>query len=292
MSSEKSYGLSVAGLAVQIETDCELEVGNQFLPFMTLSENPDICARFRQAEALPPIPEQVLHEDNCYRVHPDGRGGYIRSFFDAPRDLTPYGVSVCDYPNGTIQVDYLEKGIHCVRDMHSSFFHLGFEAVLVHRDRMCFHAACVETSLGGLLFSGPSGVGKSTQADLWCRYRDARQINGDRPILSKTGGGWLAWGSPYAGSSRCHVNESCSVTAIVMLRQAEACSLRRLGPSEAFRAIWSGLTMHSWDEVFVQKACDLAMDLIAGVPVFELACTPDDRAVDCLDDGLRKERGL
>ena len=275
-----------------MEVDQCLAWKQDFLPFLTVEGNPNYCAYFRKVTQLPSIPDSVLYEGLCYRVHPDGKGGYLRSFFDPPRDMTPYAVAVYDYPQGFIHVDYLEKGAHCVSEMNNSFFHLGLEAMLIYRERLCLHAACVRTHLGGILFSGPSGIGKSTQAELWCTYRGAYQINGDRPILSKGNDGWLAWGSPYAGSSRCHVNESCPVTAIVMLRQAKECSLRRLNRAEAFRSIWSGLTMNSWDERFVEVATDLTIELIGKVPVLEFSCTPDEQAVDYLEQGLGKECGL
>lgn len=281
------YPLAVAGISLRMETEQPLNIGAEFVPFLVESCDPDFRVLYRQVDELPEIPETILYEDNCYRVHPDGKGGCLRSFFDAPRDLTPYAVAL--YDGDVIRVDYLEKGKRCVSEMQNSFFHLGFEELLIRKDRLCFHAACVRTPLGGILFSGRSGIGKSTQAELWCRYRDAKQINGDRPILSKTEDGWLAWGSPYAGSSRCHINESCPVTAIVMLRQAKTCSLRRLDSGEAFRAVWSGLTMHSWDEYFVEKACDLALALIEEIPVYEFSCTPDEAAVDYLEQELRKE---
>lgn len=284
--------LSIAGVTLRMDTDRLLAPEDNFAPFLTEESNPDFLACFRQTAQLPPIPEKVLYEGNCYRVHPDGRGGYLRSFFDPPRDLTPYAVATYDYCRGSIQVDYLEKGVSCVCEMRNSFFHLGFEAMLIHKNRLCLHAACVQTQLGGLLFSGPSGIGKSTQAELWCNFRGAKQINGDRPILSKERDGWLAWGSPYAGSSRCHINESCPVTAVVMLRQAGKCSLRRLSQPEAFRAVWSGLTVYSWDRAFAEVASGLAMELIAAVPVLEFDCTPDQQAVDYLEQGLRKECGL
>lgn len=284
--------LSIAGLTLRLDTDWLLAPDRDFFPFLTEEAHPDFRASFRQTAVLPPIPGKVLHEDQCYRVYPDGRGGYLRSFFDAPRDLTPYAVAIYDYPQGTIQVNYLEKGIPCVSGMHNSFFLLGFESLLIYRNRLCLHAACVRTHLGGILFSGPSGIGKSTQAELWCGFRGAKQINGDRPILSRDGAGWLAWGSPYAGSSRCHINESCPVTAIVMLRQAEKCGLRRLSQPEAFRAVWSGLTVCGWDRTFVETASNLALELIASVPVLEFACTPDRQAVEFLEQGLRKECGL
>lgn len=289
MPALQRYSLSIADLCIEIETDHPHAIDPQFLPFLTTGRKADVKLCFRKAAQLPPLSGTVLHEDHCYRVHPDGKGGHIRAFFDAPRDFTPYGVAAWDAPAQTVRVDYLEKGANCISRMRNSFFHLGFESVLIRKDRLCFHAACVNTPMGGILFSGPSGIGKSTQADLWCQYRGAEQINGDRPILSRAEGGWLAWGSPYAGSSGCHVNASCPVSAIVMLRQEKNCDLRRLHPSEAFRAVWSGLTMHSWDREIVEKALDLTSDLIGAVPVFEFGCTPDSAAVDFLEGELQKE---
>lgn len=280
------YSLAVAGVAIRIKTEQPLTISDQFLPFLTDGSSADFRARYRQVDRLPPIPETIIYEDYCYRVHPDGKGGYLRSFFYAPHVLTPYAVAV--HEDNEIRVDYLAAGKSSVSGMDEAFFHLGFEELLIHHDRLCFHAACVQTPLGGILFSGPSGIGKSTQAELWCRHRNAKQINGDRPILSRAETGWLAWGSPYAGSSRCHINESCPVSAVVMLRQAPQCSLRRLDSAEAFRAVWSGLTMHSWNESFVEKACDLALELIYAVPVYEFACTPDEAAVRYLEQELGK----
>lgn len=289
MSLPAKFSLSIGGITIQITSDQILEEAAAFVPFISSCESSDFRAIFQQVDQLPPFSAQVLHEDSCYRVHPDENGGYVRTFFDAPRDYTPYALATYDYAHGQINVKYLSKGAHCVSQLHNSFFHLGFEALLIHRHRLCLHASCVDTSLGGILFSGVSGIGKSTQAELWCKHRSSRQINGDRPILSKGQKGWLAWGSPYAGSSRCHVNESCPVTAIVMLKQDAECNLRRLSLPEAFRAVWSGLTMHSWDEKLVEKASELTMDLISTVPVFEFGCTPDERAVDYLEECLREE---
>ena len=281
-----SYYLSIAGLVIQLETDRVLCEGAAFAPFLSPETEPDVTAEFRQVAALPPIPETVLLEDLCYRVHPDGKGGYLRSFFDAPKDLTPYALASYDHAGGCIRVDYLEKGAHCLCEMTNTFFHLAFEALLIHRNRLCFHAACVETPLGGILFSGPSGIGKSTQAGLWCKYRASRLINGDRPILSFHEEGVRAWGSPYAGSSECHINESCTVRAVVLLKQGKENALRRLQGAEAFRAVWSGVTVPLWDMAAAEKACDLTLALLEKVPVYEFICTPDPAAVEALEQAL------
>ena len=78
-----------------------------------------------------------------------------------------------------------------------------------------------------MLIAGYPGIGKSTQADLWQRYEGAELLNGDRTVLRRIDGVWTAFGSPYAGSSNCFVNESRPVRAIVLLSQGSVCSLRR-----------------------------------------------------------------
>lgn len=255
-----------------------------FRPFQT-ADAPDYTAKFRMVETLPEFDGRVVYEGSCYRVHPDGS----RSFFDVPRELTPYALARTNYDAGTVEIDCLRGSSRCISRMENSFFHLGFEGLLIRRDRVCFHASCIRTELGGILFSGPSGIGKSTQAELWCRCRGAELVNGDRPILQKTSDGFLAWGSPYAGSSRCHVNTSVPVNALVFLSQEPENRLRRLNTGEAFRRIYAGLTIYGWDREFMERAVSLAAELAAAVPCYELGCVPDESAVVCLEQRLKKD---
>lgn len=287
---EQHY-LRIGGIGLLLDTDQILPADPHFQPFRTAPFAPDWTVQFRRTASLPPVQERVILEDSCWRIHARSEGKYLQTWFDPPRDLTPYAVVDFDAEKRRIRVDYLDKGAHCVNQMRNTFAHLNFEKLLIQHERLCVHAACVRTHLGGILFSGPSGIGKSTQAALWCHHRGGRQINGDRPILSKEGEQWRAWGSPYAGSSDCHLNESCPVTAIVMLRQAPQCSIRRLDPAQALRSIWSGLTVHTWDEEFVTRAFDLAAALAGQVPVYEFACTPDAKAVAFLEAAIREECG-
>ena len=57
----------------------------------------------------------------------------------------------------------------------------------------------------------------------------------------------------------------------------------------AFRRIYAGLTMYSWDRFFVERAVDLAMELSSSVPCYELACLPDVSAVECLEGRLKED---
>ena len=284
--------LSVCGITLLLDTDRPLLESDAFRPFLTEASGPDVTAVFRKTAVLPPLPEKELYREACYRIGRSESGNLQKFFFENPDDPVCYAVAEYDGANRHIRVSYLEEYSRCVSEIRNCFFHLGFEELLLRRDKVSFHASCVETPLGGLLFSGVSGIGKSTQADLWCSHRGARQINGDRPILSREPEGWFAWGSPYAGSSRCYVNDRCPITAILLLKQGKECTLRRRPLPEAFRGIWVGLTVRTWDPSFVDKASTLTLELVQTVPVFEFCCTPDGAAVDYLEQALRKELEL
>ena len=286
MESPLSYSFSIAGLVIGLRTSLPIKVTEPFLPFLTEAES-DYTALFREVPDLPAVSGRALFRSVSYTVYRDEQGGYFRLFRDAAHEETvPYALSRTCWENRQVLIDVLPTGREFVSESGNCFFHTGWENLLLREKRLILHGACVDTPLGGLLFSGPSGIGKSTQAELWCRYGDGRQINGDRPILHKQGRTWYAWGSPYAGSSHCHVNASCPLRAIVMLRQAESCTLCRLGAAEAFRKLFAGLTVSSWAPEAVAAAGDLAEELACDVPVYELACTPDQNAVEMLRQEL------
>ena len=62
------------------------------------------------------------------------------------------------------------------------------EAGMVTRDGLALHASLVEKDGFGVVFLGPSGMGKSTQAKLWKKYLDADFLIGDRPGMRKING--------------------------------------------------------------------------------------------------------
>lgn len=65
----------------------------------------------------------------------------------------------------------------------SSVIRCCVEAGMGLRVGVPMHASLVEKDGEGVLFLGPSGMGKSTQARLWKSALDADFISGDRPGL-------------------------------------------------------------------------------------------------------------
>lgn len=284
------YPLSVAGVGISLKTGHPLPVTERFQPFLTEKAPPGYLVEFRERPDLSPPEGQPLYRSESYEVYPDGKGGFVRWYFDGMDNFVRFIRVSEDRTAKRVLAEYLPQKRELVSAMGNCFAFSGWEMLLLREDRLLLHAACVDTYLGGLLFSGPSTIGKSTQAELWRRYAGARLINGDRPILHRSPEGWRAWGAPYAGSSHCFVNDSCPVRAVIMLRQAPQCSLRRLEGAEAFQSVFAGTTVSSWDRDCVLRACQLTETLIAEIPVYQLSCTPDQAAVELLRAELEKER--
>lgn len=285
------YHLTVAGVGITLSSPQPLPVTGRFKPFLCGAAQPGYLVEYRENPDLPQPDGAPLYRSESYEVYPGGPGGFVRWYFDGMDGFVRFVRVSEDGAAKRVLAEYLPRKRELVSAMGNCFAFSGWEMLLLRERRLLLHAACVDTSFGGLLFSGPSTVGKSTQAELWRQYAGARLINGDRPILHKGLDGWRAWGSPYAGSSHCFVNESCPVRALVMLRKAPQCSLRRLSGAEAFRAVFAGITAASWDSACVLLACRLTEELVRDVPVYELSCTPDAAAVELLRSELAREAG-
>lgn len=166
----------------------------------------------------------------------------------------------------------------------SSLF--AFERQMIQRDSLILHCAYVEYHKKAILFSAPSGTGKSTQAKLWERYRGSRTVNGDRALLRIIDGVWSACGWPVCGSSGiCEVGDF-PINTIVMLRQGKDNHVERLSPIQAFSQLYAQITINQWNCVFVQHVMELIENLIGQIPVYQLTCNMTEDAVSCLESVL------
>ena len=163
---------------------------------------------------------------------------------------------------------------------------LALERRLVKRDNIILHCAYVEYHGEAILFSAPSETGKTTQANLWEKYRGSRTVNGDRSLLGKKDGQWTAQGWPVCGTSEvCH-DEAFPIRAVVMLSQAKENRAVKMTPGQAFPLVYSQITVNRWNREDHIHTMDLIQDLLESVPVYHLGCTISEEAVECLARSL------
>ena len=160
------------------------------------------------------------------------------------------------------------------------------ERHLIQKDQMILHCAYVEYRGEAILFSAPSETGKTTQANLWEKYRGSRTVNGDRALLGRRDDRWMAMGWPVCGTSQICQNDSFPVKAIVMLSQAGENRVRRLTPGAAFPLLYSQITVNKWNPADHVHAPDLMERLLDAIPVLHLECTISEEAVIHLEEML------
>lgn len=165
------------------------------------------------------------------------------------------------------------------------------EHLIARNQGFLLHASYIERNGKAILFTAPSGTGKSTQAALWQTLRGARQLNGDRAAVRLDGNGrvWAA-GIPFSGSSGLCENETLPLEAVVYLAQAPETRITRLSGAAGFRRVWEGCSVNTWNRQDVAACSQTVMEVLAQVPVFQLACTPDASAVTALERALMELR--
>ena len=256
----------------------------EFISTVSGDEKVDIRLEIRPVEALPAV-EDVRHTEprRSYVGEGDAAGTFFFSFPGKPpyafvsRKTIPDGYLCCQYLSGN------EKFMDYARNLITL---IDIEATLLHFDALILHASLISWKGKSIIFSAPSGTGKSTQAELWKQYEDADVLNGDRAALRKTDGEWKAFGLPYAGTSGIYRNESVPLKAIVALRQSKENRIRKIQGAEAFKYLYPETMIHRWDREFERKATELLMTVLSDIPVFLLECRPNKEAVTLLKDTL------
>ena len=160
----------------------------------------------------------------------------------------------------------------------SSSIRAACEAGMVMRDGLPLHASLVEKDGFGVIFLGPSGMGKSTQAKLWEKYLGADFLIGDRPGLRRIDGKWVAFGMPWDGKDAIHRQTSVPVRALVWLEQAKENRIVPMNPVQAMNVMLKQAMMPVWDDVAMDGATALMGALASEIPMVHLRCLPDEAA--------------
>ena len=163
-------------------------------------------------------------------------------------------------------------------------FLAGFYSFAALHGTMLIHASAVKYQDKAVLFTAPSGTGKTTQAELWKKYAGAEILNGDRVFIRSSGEDekLYAWGSPWAGSSPYIVNDCAELAAIVVLRQAKVNRIRRMEIPEAMPELSDNSFLPMWDAACLDGMLGVMDRVLGSVPVYMLECRPDEGAVNAV----------
>ena len=162
----------------------------------------------------------------------------------------------------------------------------GIFRMLAEHGGVVLHSSYIITQRGeALLFSAPSGTGKSTQAELWRKFAGAKVINGDRALI-KAQNGVTANGIFFSGTSGICENVTAPIRAIVLLRQSEKNEIRSVSGKEAFMRLLPQCSYYPDEEENLRLVTGILAEIISAVPVYDFGCVPEKSAVTALNEVL------
>ena len=149
---------------------------------------------------------------------------------------------------------------------------------------LILHSSFIVHQGKSILFTAPSGTGKSTQAALWERYAEADIINGDRSVVwyDEASQCFMSSGLPFCGSSGINKVRTVPLGAVVFIEQSSSNSAVAQSESVAARKLFGEMSINKWNPPFVECSLDLINMLVESVPMVHLRCNMEEDAVATL----------
>lgn len=157
---------------------------------------------------------------------------------------------------------------------------IAFRNIVLFHKGVVVHASAINFQDNGIVFSGSSGTGKSTHANLWQKYKGAEILNADRPLLRINNNKVRVYGTPWSGTSEQHLSKSTPLSAIFMLEQHHANEIHILRPQQIISLLSARCYLPYFDGELMNIALSNVGEIIGKVPVYLLKCKPDLESVE------------
>ena len=232
----------------------------------------------------------VAYETEYFTIHDTGEGwAFLNTRAEKLRLAEgTHHIVLCSRDYGDMTVYITDRPYDIKRKGHkqrvqpsfplSSSIRAACEAGMVLRDGLPLHASLVKKDGFGVVFLGPSGMGKSTQAKLWEQYLGADFLIGDRPGMRKVDGKWVGFGMPWDGKDNIFRQVSVPIWALVWLEQAKENRITPMNPVQAMTVMLKQAMMPVWDDTAMNGATALMGELAQELPMYQLRCLPDEAA--------------
>lgn len=280
----------IAELGFCVTAPQKLEVGAKWAKFSDEQISPCLTYEVSYEPTLPEHDGVLVYQDRRVRVcqTEEGRCSVYSNIYTGTESA-----SVLRLPmeNGRLhhRITILQERLPWGTAVEQLFELYDLPHALVRFGKMLLHCAYILYEGRAILFTAPSGTGKTTQANFWKEHLNAQIINGDRAAVGVSDGVGTVYGLPFSGSSDDCENVQAPIAAIVSLSQAKENRVERLHGAEALRQLMRGayvLPEHR-DDLPVQT--DVAAELLRCTPIYRLACLPQADAAYLLRDQLQKD---
>ncbi len=230
---------------------------------------------------IQPPKGKLVAEVNCRKWYETEDGGY--AFVDQIPGLSDkiLNLIVCDQsfqnveawfcPSSVLNLDQDRRPYHMIQEvLRYSYLFAG--GTIIHASSLAYQGK-------GLLFSAPSGTGKSTHTGLWKKFAPGTKIvNDDMPVIRKIGDRVHLFGAPWSGKNSIHENIEVPLSAIVFIERAKSCDLSPMDKTEAIFKIFEAIRKPIVP-LLAEKNLDVLAQMVETLPIYRLRCDISEEAV-------------
>jgi hypothetical protein len=176
----------------------------------------------------------------------------------------------------------LNESVYSSVTVMQIFTFLPVRQMLFEKNMVVVHASYILYKGQAILFSGDSGIGKSTQADLWKNHLGAGIINGDRTLLYVENDTVFASGWFQSGTSGICNRGVAPVKSIIFLDQGQDNKVVSLSGIKAFKQFICQCSYETANQQQILKVTELAAEVINHVPLYQYQCNMEPQAAEYL----------
>lgn len=277
-----TVSLRIAGLILQLNGDPNL-ISQHFSDFIIPETNvsPDMVVQFTSELAPAPVFGTLLIDHPQLQIYdcdlsfqllfPQNKHvKCLRLSKDASNAVFYYLNTMGDTLKEELFLGIREAFLYLAQLHHMVALH---SASILYKDR-------------AWLFSGHSGMGKTTHTTLWAKQYHTPVINGDLNLLALEDNHPVVHGTPWCGTSGIYQTTTYPLGGIVLLQRSSTDYTEELTPDKRILLVNQRLTSPSWSEELFDINLDITKKIVPEILVCKLYCTKNPRAAEVMKERI------
>lgn len=266
--------LNIGGICLKLTGPSEA-FSPKFLPFaINHCENADITIEVRIGRPVLQKNGEILIRNNELLVC-EANDEYFLLFPNSKQLLEARfdksGTYACFYCQLPFCEELSEELFHAIR-----FVYL---YLAQKRGLFALHSASILYQNKAWLFSGHSGMGKSTHTNLWNQLLGTEILNGDLNLMEIIDNHAVIHGMPWCGTSGISDTHIYPLGGIVLLKQADRDTCLELSEDKKALLVMQRLISPAWTGEMLTVNLDFTQKLAELISICRLECTKEPSAV-------------
>lgn len=143
-------------------------------------------------------------------------------------------------------------------------------------DAIMLHASGIDDNSEGRIFSGFSGVGKSTMAAIW-QFKGSTIINDDRLIIRKENNEYFIYNTPMFYQDK---PKKTKLKAIHLIHHSPENTVKKISGVLAISKVMAFCIQNNYNANFIEHHLEFLSGLCSIIPVYDIGFKPDPNIVD------------